>query len=769
MVTRFHVGSNRPPERLNLHMSSISPLPKSYTDAFNDLNWQNCLADDTLSRYKARLVANGSTQSEGIDVDETFSLVVKLSTIQTILCLATSRRWPVHQLDVKNAFLHGDLSKTVYMHQSLGFWDSAHPDYHIIASLHQEFSMTDLGSLNYFFGIFVTHDSSGMFLSQHKYAAKILERAHMANCNPSWTPINTEYKLGDDGDPVSDLTFYRSLEGSLQYLTFTCPNISYAVQQLHTPLSSAMLVYCDNVSAVYLSSNLVQHQPTKYIEIDIHFVQDLVAAVIIARLCLSGCHYGGGNGFTKTSLITHLRDRHCNGDAHTHTLCDRCRHGEGLNFVRPPDYGDGEVRLSILSNMPPPCHIPIDHHQLIASHAIVLDMIKSFPRGTSCRRDGLRAQNLMDCLSGVVVAISDELISYITQVMNLFLDVKCLQMLVEYIISALSRSWSNRGVVSVLITYLLFTEVVSSGGGCSSVSWQSNQLIDRIMEIDVVPFNVRIRCPTISHWVEFCYSNPSRLYYGEHTLRSYQGVQQGNPLGPLLFALVLHPLLCKIRDSFNLSLQAWYLDDGTIIGDSLVTGEALKVIVEDGPRRSLHLNVDKTEVFLPMDDTRSSADFDFSSELVMKRVAKSIQLMDDWAQHSFDASLHSALERIVTASGLRFGEWQWRLSTLPFAFGGLGVYSDFTMCVMLSLGVPLFPARKPCSACSRVFARDIYGDRVVLCVAGKEVDIGVGRGQDKPLRPADILLYSWDRGIDILDMVFSLSNSLLLGNLRRMQ
>nr|GEW44875.1 ribonuclease H-like domain-containing protein [Tanacetum cinerariifolium] len=73
-------------------------------------------------------------------------------------------------------------------------------------------------------------DSSGMFLSQRKYVVQILERARMVNCNPSQTPVDTESKLRDDGDHVSDPTLYRSLACSLQYLTFTRPDISYVVQ-----------------------------------------------------------------------------------------------------------------------------------------------------------------------------------------------------------------------------------------------------------------------------------------------------------------------------------------------------------------------------------------------------------------------------------------------------------------------------------------------------------------------------------------------------------
>ncbi|GJZ76144.1 ribonuclease H-like domain-containing protein, partial [Tanacetum coccineum] len=72
-------------------------------------------ADGTLSRYKARLVANGSSQQLSVDFDETFIPVVKPATIRTVFSLAVSRQWPIHQLDVKNAFLNGDLSETVLM------------------------------------------------------------------------------------------------------------------------------------------------------------------------------------------------------------------------------------------------------------------------------------------------------------------------------------------------------------------------------------------------------------------------------------------------------------------------------------------------------------------------------------------------------------------------------------------------------------------------------------------------------------------------------
>ncbi|GJT19450.1 ribonuclease H-like domain-containing protein [Tanacetum coccineum] len=325
MVTRTKADIFKPLERMHCHVTTTSQLPHSHVHALCDPNWKEVMldeynalitngtwvlvprptnvnvvrsmwlfkhkfnADGSLNRYKARLIANGRSQQQGIDCDETFSPVVKPATIRTVLSLVVSRDWPIHQLDVKNAFLHGHLSETVYMHQPPGFVDPNKPDF--VCHLQRSLYGFKQASRAWF----------QRFASYATRVEEILERAHMQHCNPCKTPVDTESKLGSDGDPVSDPTLYRSLAAMVRgTLDMDFSFISYPLGtllplrccdwagcllpirnlllELHASLTTATLVYCDNVSAVYLSTNPVQHQRTKHIEIDIHFVRDYVAS-----------------------------------------------------------------------------------------------------------------------------------------------------------------------------------------------------------------------------------------------------------------------------------------------------------------------------------------------------------------------------------------------------------------------------------------------------------------------------------------------------------
>ena len=80
-------------------------------------------ANGTIKRYKARLVAQGYTQTYGVDYSETFSLVAKIDTIQVLFSIVANKDWPLHKFELKNAFLHGKIEEEVYMRAPPGFSD----------------------------------------------------------------------------------------------------------------------------------------------------------------------------------------------------------------------------------------------------------------------------------------------------------------------------------------------------------------------------------------------------------------------------------------------------------------------------------------------------------------------------------------------------------------------------------------------------------------------------------------------------------------------
>ncbi|GJR64494.1 ribonuclease H-like domain-containing protein [Tanacetum coccineum] len=334
MVTQSQRGIVKPLERLSLHTSFVSPLPKSPFLALQDPNWSNAMYDEYNVLVKNGtwiLVPRPTDANLGVDFDETFSLVVKPATIRTVLSLAVLRTWPIHQLDVKNAFLNGDLSETVYMHHPPGYATRAR-------FTHSPFSPAQLQhiilftlrvcydtsrALNYFSWYSDCHLLQVYFVPE-EVALELLERALMSHILPLkkrilryvrgtlelglhlYASATTSLVGYTDADLAGCPSTQRSTFGYCVFLsgnlllwsaklqhTVSRSSMKYRdvanvvvvsawlrnlLCELHSPLFTATLVYCDNVSAVYMSANPVQHQRTKHIEIDIHFVCDMVKA-----------------------------------------------------------------------------------------------------------------------------------------------------------------------------------------------------------------------------------------------------------------------------------------------------------------------------------------------------------------------------------------------------------------------------------------------------------------------------------------------------------
>ncbi|KAJ9545521.1 hypothetical protein OSB04_025228 [Centaurea solstitialis] len=249
---------------------------------------------------KARLVAQGYTQEEGIDYDDVFAPVARIEAIRLFLAFASYKGFKVYQIDVKSAFLYGTIDEEVYVSQPPGFEDPKYPDkvyklrkalyglhqaprawYDTLSSyllenkfergvidktlfikrtktdmllvqiyvddiifgstkddmckefeelMHKKFKMSSMGELTFFLGLQVKQKPEGIFIHQSKYVASMLQKFGMNDAKPASTPMETHKHLTADveGEEV-DVHHYRSMIGSLMYLTASRPDIMFVV------------------------------------------------------------------------------------------------------------------------------------------------------------------------------------------------------------------------------------------------------------------------------------------------------------------------------------------------------------------------------------------------------------------------------------------------------------------------------------------------------------------------------------------------------------
>ncbi|GJZ68727.1 putative ribonuclease H-like domain-containing protein [Tanacetum coccineum] len=196
-------------------------------------------------RNKARLVAQEYKQEEGIDYDKVFAPVARVEAIRLFLVFASFMNFPVYQMDVKSAFLYGTIEEeTLFIKRLKGdiLLVQVYVDDIIFGStkkslcdefkqiMHNRFQMSSMGELTFLLGLQVKQKENGIFISQDKYVGEILKKFGFSSIRTANTPMETNKALtkDEDGEDI-DFHLYRSMIGSLMYLTSSRPDIMYSV------------------------------------------------------------------------------------------------------------------------------------------------------------------------------------------------------------------------------------------------------------------------------------------------------------------------------------------------------------------------------------------------------------------------------------------------------------------------------------------------------------------------------------------------------------
>nr|GEZ62112.1 hypothetical protein [Tanacetum cinerariifolium] len=189
---------------------------KKIFDTLQDPSWVEAMHEELL-QFKIQNVwtlVDCPKGEEGINYDEVFAPVTRIEAIRLFLAYASFMGFTVYQMDVKSAFLYGTIDDEVEFK----------------ALMHEKFQMSALGELNFFLGLQILQKEDGIFLSQEKYVGDILKKFGYSDVRSANTPMDKENPWGKDGTGKdADLHLYRSMIGSLMYLTASRQDIMFAV------------------------------------------------------------------------------------------------------------------------------------------------------------------------------------------------------------------------------------------------------------------------------------------------------------------------------------------------------------------------------------------------------------------------------------------------------------------------------------------------------------------------------------------------------------